>query len=46
MSAGAKAQVSVKALDPGTSGALAAFLKLTWQPGQGSLDVKLAASWS
>ena len=43
---GAKAQVAVKALNPGTTGTVTAFLKLTWQPGQGSLDVKLTASWS
>ena len=43
---GAKAQVAVKALNPGTSGPVTAFLKLTWQPGQGSLDVKLTASWA
>lgn len=43
---GAKAQVGVKALNPGAPGVATAFLKLTWQPGQGSLDVKLTASWS
>lgn len=43
---GAKAQVSVKALNPGTNGPVTGFLKLTWQPGQGSRDVKLTASWS
>jgi hypothetical protein len=46
MAPGAKAPVSVKALNLGTSGAVTAVLKLTWQPGHGTLDVKLTVSWS
>jgi hypothetical protein len=43
---GAKAQITVRALNPGASGAVTAYLKLTWQPGQGSRDLKLKANWS
>jgi hypothetical protein len=43
---GAGPQVTVRALDPGASGPVTAFLKLTWEPGRGSLDAKPTATWS